>query len=101
MSADRILEAWESHVPADVLLSDVLTVVEAKFEGPISSKGGHYRVFDSRLLRFQKMFPGHPIECLNGTFHIPTIKGRKVKGRYVKRILDLLEIVEQMTERGY
>lgn len=101
MSADKILEAWKNHVPTDVLLSDVLTVVEAKFEGPITSKGGHYRVSDDRLLRFQKKFPDYPVECLDGTFHIPTIKGRKVKGRYVKRILDLLEIVEQMTERGY
>lgn len=101
MSADKILETWKAHVPPNVPLADVLLVIKNKFERLIPPDGGHFKVFDSRLLRFQKMAPDYPMECLNGTFHIPTLSGRKVKGKYVKRILDLLEIVEQMTERGY
>lgn len=100
MSADKILEAWKVQVPPIVPLEDILLVVKAKFERLLPSEGGHYRVFDSRLLRFQKMFPDYRIECLNGTFHIPTLSGRKVKGRYVKRVIELLEIVEKMTEKG-
>jgi len=101
MSADKILEAWQTHVPPLVPLEDVLLVVEAKFEQLLPPDGGHYRVYDSRLLRFQKMFPDHQTECLNGTFHIPTLSGRKVKAKYVKRVIDLLEIVEKMSEKGY
>jgi hypothetical protein len=101
MSVEQVLESWKNHVPPVVPLADVLLVVKAKFERLLPPDGGHYRVFDSRLLRFQNMAPGYTNECLNGTFHIPTLSGRKVKGRYVKRILSLLEIVEQMTERGY
>jgi len=100
MPADKILEAWKNHVPPEVPLDDVLQVIKARFERLILPDGGHYKVFDSRLLRFQKMAPDYPMECFNGTFHIPTLSGRKVKGKYVKRILNLLEIVEQMTERG-
>jgi len=100
MSSDKILAGWKEHVPAEVPLDDVLRVIDERFEKRLPTEGGHYKVFDSRLLRFRKKFPEYPAECFNGVFHIPTVKGRKVKGRYIDRILELLEIVESMTEKG-
>jgi hypothetical protein len=99
-SGDKILEAWRKFIPPEVPLDDVLLVVKAKFEQVLPPQGSHYRIYDSRLERFTNLFPDHPRACLEGTFHIPTLKGRKVKGFYVKDILGFLEIAEFMTQKG-
>ena len=102
MSADKILEKWRIQVPPQVLLRDVLLVAKSKFESVTPPKGGgHYKIFDNRMLRLWRLRPDFISDCPNGTYGIATVNGRFVKGYYVERMIELIDIVDEMTEKGY
>lgn len=101
MRADKILEAWNAHVPPLTDLSDVLIVANEKFESVrLPTRGGHYKACHSKLKKFADANPGYLRDCPFGVFDIPTVSGRKVKRYYVKRLLELIDLLEQMAERG-
>ncbi len=102
MQADDILESWRGHIPKEASIDDVLLVVQRKFETVTHKKrGGYYKIFDSRLKRLGEKAPYYLPDCMCGHYTIPTLKGRTVRGQYVKRIVELIHLVEEMSEKGY
>jgi len=102
MRADEILESWRNLCPKEAPISDVILVVENKFESITHKRrGGYFKIFDSRLKRLGEIAPDFLPDCMYGNYSIPTVKGRKVKGHYVKRIVELIDIVEEMSQKGY
>ena len=101
MSAEKILETWKAHVPPQVDLDDVLLVAREKFESvKTPTRGGHYKVSHGKLRKFAVANPEYMRDCPFGIFDIPTVSGRRVKRYYVKRMIELINIIEQMAERG-
>jgi hypothetical protein len=102
MRADEILASWRDYYPKEALLSDVLLVAESKFESVTHKRrGGYCKIFDSRLKRLGEIAPDFLPDCMCGNYSIPTRKGRKVKGHYVRRIVELIDLVDEMSQRGY
>lgn len=101
MSVEKLLEAWKDHVPPRVPLDDALLVARQKFESvEPPRRGGHYRIFDGALKKAFERNPDALKDCPFGTWPMPTVKGRWVKGYYIERMLELLGIIEYIREKG-
>ena len=84
---DKILTKWKAN-PALVEKEEVFSVLE-RFGFTIESKSGSHTVISHEKLI------GHPNFGLKGEFCIPVKHGRKVKGFYLKRVLEAIGIVQE------
>jgi hypothetical protein len=95
MGWEDILNDWKKSIPTEERLNKVLNVVKNKFQKWDWMNGSHIKITDNRLLQYKrKIRPQDKNVAIDGSFQIPTIKGRKVLGQYIQRILDMIEIVE-------
>ena len=84
---EKILAKWKSH-PKFVEKEEVFSVLE-RFGFRVESKSGSHNIISHESLI------GHPNFGLRGEFCIPVKHGRKVKGFYLKRVLEAIEIVQE------
>ncbi len=84
---EKILKSWERK-PKEVRRDEVVNVLE-KLGFELDFKRGSHIVVRHKKLK------GQPDFGLNGEFTIPTVKGRYVKGFYLKDILTAIEIITE------
>jgi|GEM_PF-2198206 hypothetical protein len=97
MSCEQILNKWRRYIPPRVPLSDVIKVIQKKFEKyEYPKRGSHLKIYDSRLEWFIRSNPGKIDFSYDGRFTIPIYKGKEVKKVYVKRILIIIDIMEEV-----
>ena len=84
---DKILAGWKSK-PKSVEKEEVFNVLK-RFGFRIESKSGSHNIVSHEKL------VGSPNFGLNGEFCLPVKHGRKIKGFYLKRVLEAIEIVQE------
>lgn len=87
--AEKRLTAWRENPPVDVPISEVRAVLKRHFPNGYKEKAGsHIIVRHEKLEGFGDF--GH-----RGEFSIPVKGGQKVKGRYLKRLVAAVDILEE------
>lgn len=100
MSADKVLEQWRRHIPKQGLLKDVLLVAEKYFQQVRPPKGGsHYILFDERIRQLNNLSPERYPEYWNGQITVVAENGRQVKGFYIKRMIGLIDLFDELERR--
>ena len=96
MSWQEIIREWRKNPPREESVRRVLTVLDNVFENRKDKmQGSHIVVEDSRLKFYKRnLRPEDRNISYDGSFHIPTIKGRRVKGYNIDKILHLIDIIE-------
>jgi hypothetical protein len=94
MSCDERIEQWRQDIPCEERFETVENVLKEKFEKVEWKRGSKIKITDNRLLIYKRLRPGDADVALDGSFKIPTVKGRKVKGFYIRTILHMLDIIE-------
>jgi len=96
MSWKRILADWKGSIPPEARRNDVETVIRHIFEKyEWNRRGSKIKVTDFRLLYYKNHINQNDRNiAIDGSFKIPTVSGRKIKGVYAKRILYMKEIVD-------
>lgn len=86
---EKRLSKWLSATPTDVPVDEVLSILKRFFDGKYEQKGSHIVVTDKRLIGI----PGYgPL----GDFCVPVKGGQRVKGVYLKRLAETIDILEEL-----
>jgi len=85
---EKTLKKWESK-PTHVEKDEVISVLK-RFEFELYFKRGSHII-----VRHEKLI-GVPNYGQNGEFTLPVKSGRKIKGVYLPRILEAIEIVKEI-----
>jgi hypothetical protein len=87
---DKILDKWLNNTPTDEPTEKVLAIIERFFSGQYSQSGGSHIVIQNDKLK------GIPNYGPEGDFTVCVTGGQKVKGRYLKRLLQTIELLEEL-----
>ena len=95
MSGKDILASWQDTVPKTEKRRNVESVINYAFKHWEWTKSSKIKVTDERLLYYKnEVNPQDEKVAIDGSFKIPTVKGRTVKGFYIKKILYMKKIVD-------
>lgn len=88
--AKKKLEKWRDDTPVDAPVDEVKSFLERHFPGCYGQKGGsHIVVRDDRLKGRDGFGP-------DGDFSVPVKNGQRVKGFYLKKIIEAIDILAQL-----
>ena len=95
MGPEDILAGWERSIPTNEKVRNVLAVLTHFFQDVKWKEGSHIVITDDNLSFYEREINrmGTKI-AVDGSFHIPTVKGRFVKKYNIKKILHMVEILE-------
>ena len=86
----RFIE-WKNNPPIEADVDEVKSLIKA-FIGKEcfikDSKGSHIKIQHEKL-------KGIPDFGVDGRCHIPTKSGKKVKGIYIKKLINVIEIISE------
>lgn len=85
---DKTIQKWRSNTPNEIKKDEIFPVLDEYFQDYEIKKGSHIVVRDDRLSR-------HP-KCFNSEFTIAIKNGRKIKGVYLKLVLELINYLESI-----
>lgn len=89
---DKLLGNWRNNPPTDVPKEKVLAVLERFFPGQWEKKkGSHIVIQDDRLIGVYDYGPA-------GDFDMPIKGGKKVKGVYLKKLAQTIELLKELEE---
>lgn len=85
---DKILADWKANKPREVPRRDVETIIETYFPGEWRWEGGSHIIIKSIVLKKYKGYQPY------GEVTVPVKSGKKVKGFYIKDILQAIECLK-------
>ena len=96
MGWQNTLKGWQDSIPNEEKVRTVINVIEGVFqEWKWNKRGSHIIVTDNRLSYYKKKInPDDKRVPPTGSFHVPTVKGKKVKGYNLLKIIQMSKIVE-------
>jgi hypothetical protein len=95
MSWEHDVVRWRARSPKEERLDTVLKVLEHVFQKVEFKRGSVIKITDLRLMRYKKeVRPEDDKVAPDGSFQVHSTNGRTVKGYFLKRILDMIDIVD-------
>lgn len=96
MRCEDIVTGWQESTPNEEKVRTVINVIEEIFqECKWNKRGSHIIVTDNRLSYYRKKINQYDKRVPpSGSFHVPTVQGKKVKGYNLLKIIHMIKIVE-------
>lgn len=95
MNWKDILASWQDSIPKTEKRRIVENVIDKVFETCEWKRGSKIKITDKRLLYYKNNVNREDDKvAVDGSFKIPVVNGRTVKGEYIKRILYMKEIID-------
>lgn len=97
MSYQKIIEGWKQNPPTYERIDRVLTVIKRYFVDRFEHKhGSHIKIWHENLATHRKLRPEEKKFSIHGEFSIFDIGGQKVCKSDIKKILEAMEIIEEI-----
>ncbi len=92
-TADKLYSEWLQNPPTEARFREVKKLLDYYFPGEWTEKRGSHIVVKSE--RLKELIEKENMPGITWIFTIPRKKGRKVKGTYIKRLLEYIQILEE------
>ncbi len=91
---DKTLTKWKNNTPKEVRRDSVEAILDYYFKGQYRWEGtSHVVLQDDRLLKYENYKP-------YGEISIPCKNGKKFRGRYIKELIKVIEILDLWNKEG-
>lgn len=99
MSAIDIYNNWKKTPPVEADWRDVQKLLDYYFESNFRWKDGSHVIVTEPLFKKHKVHEGTKLCNYQGEICITVMNGRKVKGVYVKFLIEGIELKEEITKQ--
>lgn len=92
---DKLLKNWKTNTPTTAKRSEVESILDIYFPGEYSLDGGSHIVVESEQLKLLQSTSPY------GILTIPLKSGRHVKRVYLKKLIKVIEEIQQLEEASW